>query len=116
MGSPAISRRTLRGRRLEPSRAGITPRMCPRSEDKNGSPYESVSRDCPVYCPGCTGGASTFTVLPDGDCMALETIISPNLDSTLRENRVFPPPEEFAKRAHIKSMAEYEQMYQRSVT
>jgi acetyl-CoA synthetase len=47
--------------------------------------------------------------------MASEIIISPNLDSTLRENRVFPPPEEFAKRAHIKSLAEYEQMYRRSV-
>ncbi|MGC2617788.1 MAG: acetate--CoA ligase [Acidobacteriaceae bacterium] len=48
--------------------------------------------------------------------MASETTINLNLDSTLRENRVFPPPEEFAQRAHIKSLAEYEQMYQRSVT
>ena len=39
----------------------------------------------------------------------------PNLDSTLRENRVFPPPAEFAAKAHIKSLAEYEQMYRRSV-
>ena len=39
----------------------------------------------------------------------------PNLDSTLRENRVFPPPAEFAAKAHIKSLAEYEHMYRRSV-
>jgi acetyl-CoA synthetase len=39
----------------------------------------------------------------------------PNLDSVLRENRVFPPPEEFAAKARIKSFAEYEQMYRRSV-
>jgi acetyl-CoA synthetase len=39
----------------------------------------------------------------------------PNLDSTLRENRVFPPPAEFAAQARIKSLAEYEQMYRRSV-
>ncbi len=39
----------------------------------------------------------------------------PNLDSTLRENRVFPPPSEFAAKAHIKNLAEYEQMYRRSV-
>jgi acetyl-CoA synthetase len=38
-----------------------------------------------------------------------------NLDSILRENRVFPPPAEFAAKAHIKSLAEYEQMYRRSV-
>jgi len=39
----------------------------------------------------------------------------PNLDSTLREHRVFPPPAEFAAKARIKSFAEYEQMYRRSV-
>ena len=47
--------------------------------------------------------------------MASETTISPNLETILRENRVFPPPEEFAKQAHIKSLAEYQRMYQRSV-
>jgi len=39
----------------------------------------------------------------------------PDLDSTLRENRVFPPPAEFAAAARIKSLAEYEQIYRRSV-
>lgn len=39
----------------------------------------------------------------------------PHLDSMLRENRVFPPPPEFAAKAHIKSLAEYEQLYKRSV-
>jgi acetyl-CoA synthetase len=39
----------------------------------------------------------------------------PNIDSTLRENRIFPPPEEFAAKARIKNLAEYEQMYRRSV-
>ena len=38
-----------------------------------------------------------------------------NLDSSLRENRVFAPPAEFAAKAHIKSVAEYEAMYRRSV-
>ena len=38
-----------------------------------------------------------------------------NLDSSLRENRVFPPLAEFAAHAHIKSLAEYEAMYRRSV-
>jgi len=47
--------------------------------------------------------------------MASETTINPNLESTLQEHRVFPPPEEFARQAHIKSLAEYQRMYQRSV-
>ncbi|MGC2639733.1 MAG: acetate--CoA ligase [Acidobacteriaceae bacterium] len=47
--------------------------------------------------------------------MATETAINPNLESILRENRVFPPPAEFASQAHIKSLAEYESMYRRSV-
>jgi acetyl-CoA synthetase len=38
-----------------------------------------------------------------------------NLDSSLRENRLFAPPAEFAAKAHIKSVAEYEAMYRRSV-
>jgi acetyl-CoA synthetase len=40
---------------------------------------------------------------------------STNLDSSLRENRVIPPPAEFAARAHVKSLAQYEEMYRRSV-
>ena len=36
-------------------------------------------------------------------------------DSILREDRVFPPPAEFAKRARIKSLAEYEELYRRSI-
>jgi len=38
-----------------------------------------------------------------------------DIDSTLRENRVFPPPEEFAAQAHIKSLAEYESLYKQSI-
>ena len=38
-----------------------------------------------------------------------------NLDSSLRENRVFAPPAEFAAKAHVKSLEEYEAMYRRSV-
>ncbi len=40
-----------------------------------------------------------------------ETGISVLLD----EQRSFPPPEEFSRRAHIKSMAEYEELYRRSI-
>jgi len=38
-----------------------------------------------------------------------------SLDSTLRENRVFPPPAEFAAKAHIRSLAEYEELYAQSI-
>ena len=38
-----------------------------------------------------------------------------NLDSTLREDRVFPPPQEFSAHAHIKSMEEYERLYKQSI-
>ena len=31
------------------------------------------------------------------------------------ENEVYPPPEEFSKKAHVKSMDEYKKMYERSV-
>ncbi len=43
------------------------------------------------------------------------SITNVNLDSTLRENRVFPVPEDFAAHAHVKSLAEYEDLYARSV-
>ena len=38
-----------------------------------------------------------------------------NLSSTLRENRLFPSPSEFAAKAHIKSLAEYESLYRQSI-
>jgi acetyl-CoA synthetase len=38
-----------------------------------------------------------------------------NLESTLRENRVFPTPLEFAAKAHIKSLEEYEALYKHSI-
>jgi acetyl-CoA synthetase len=37
------------------------------------------------------------------------------MDSLLRENRVFPPPAEFASRAHVKNLEEYEALYKKSV-
>ena len=40
---------------------------------------------------------------------------SRNLDSSLRENRVFQPPAEFAAKAHVKSLEQYEAMYRRSI-
>jgi acetyl-CoA synthetase len=41
--------------------------------------------------------------------------IDPNLSSILREHRVFPPPPEFAAKAHVKSLEEYETLYRRSI-
>src|SRR5579863_3000873 len=38
-----------------------------------------------------------------------------DIDSTLRENRLFPPPPEFSAKAHIKSLEEYEQLYKQSI-
>ncbi|HII16515.1 TPA: acetate--CoA ligase [Candidatus Woesearchaeota archaeon] len=40
---------------------------------------------------------------------------SEEIDSYMKENRIFYPPEEFKKRAHIKSMHEYDLMYQHSI-
>jgi acetyl-CoA synthetase len=37
-----------------------------------------------------------------------------NITSVLKETRQFPPPTEFAARAHIKSLAEYERLWQRA--
>jgi acetyl-CoA synthetase len=45
----------------------------------------------------------------------LPALANQDIDSTLRENRVFPPPAEFSAKAHIKSLAEYEALYQRSI-
>jgi acetyl-CoA synthetase len=36
-------------------------------------------------------------------------------DSTLRENRLFPPPPEFGAHAHIKSIQQYEELYKQSI-
>jgi acetyl-CoA synthetase len=41
--------------------------------------------------------------------------VNQDLDSTLREDRVFPPPPGFSAQAHIKSLEEYEALYRRSI-
>jgi acetyl-CoA synthetase len=41
--------------------------------------------------------------------------VGTNFESLLRENRVFPPPAEFAAKAHISSEQQYEAMYRRSI-
>lgn len=40
---------------------------------------------------------------------------SGNIESTLHESRVFPPPQAFAERAHLKSKDDYLKAYRRSV-
>jgi acetyl-CoA synthetase len=47
--------------------------------------------------------------------LPVSSIAQQNLDSTLRENRVFPPPAEFSAKAHIKSLEEYETLYKQSI-
>jgi acetyl-CoA synthetase len=57
-----------------------------------------------------SGTTSTDSVSPKNPATP-----SQDLESTLREDRVFPPPPEFAAEAHIKSLAEYEALYARSI-
>src|SRR5579862_1380867 len=38
-----------------------------------------------------------------------------NIDSILQEQRSFPPPAEFSRHAHVKSLEEYERIYKESV-
>ena len=46
---------------------------------------------------------------------SVSALSNQDLDSTLRENRVFPPPEEFSRKAHIKSLEQYETLYKQSI-
>src|ERR1700712_1124648 len=46
---------------------------------------------------------------------ASQPSVGTNFESLLRENRVFQPPAEFAAKAHVSSLAQYEEMYRRSV-
>src|SRR6202789_1991999 len=43
------------------------------------------------------------------------SVANRDIESTLREHRVFPPPPEFSAKAHIKSLAEYEALYKQSI-
>jgi acetyl-CoA synthetase len=38
-----------------------------------------------------------------------------NIESVLQEARVFPPPKEFSRRAHLKSLAQYRKLYHESI-
>ncbi|MGA2276059.1 MAG: acetate--CoA ligase [Terracidiphilus sp.] len=43
------------------------------------------------------------------------SVAGKDIDSTLREDRVFPPPPEFSAAAHIQSLQEYETLYKKSI-
>ena len=45
----------------------------------------------------------------------VSSLSNQDLESTLREFRVFPPPPEFSAKAHIKSLEEYETLYKSSI-
>jgi acetyl-CoA synthetase len=47
--------------------------------------------------------------------LPVSSLSSQDIDSTLRETRVFPPPPEFSAKAHIKSLEEYESLYKSSI-
>jgi acetyl-CoA synthetase len=46
---------------------------------------------------------------------AASSAANQDLDSTLRELRVFPPPPEFSQNAHIQSLEQYEALYRQSI-
>ena len=46
---------------------------------------------------------------------ALADLQNSSIDSILHEQRSFPPPPEFAERAHISSLGEYEDLYKESM-
>ena len=47
--------------------------------------------------------------------MCVHTSDGTNMESLLRENRVFQPPAEFAAKARVGSVEQYEATYRRSV-
>ena len=47
--------------------------------------------------------------------MAATAPAGTQIESTLAETRVFPPPPAFAQRAQIRSMAEYQRLYQEAL-
>jgi acetyl-CoA synthetase len=57
-----------------------------------------------------------MTSLPVFEVAApVSVVASQDIDSTLRENRVFPPPPEFSAKAHIQSLEQYETLYKQSI-
>src|SRR5271165_3397944 len=45
---------------------------------------------------------------------AMSSPTSSNITSVLKESRIFPPPPAFSASAHVKSVAEYEALYQKA--
>ena len=47
--------------------------------------------------------------------LPMNAAVNQDIDSTLRETRVFPPPAEFSAKAYIKSLEQYEELYKQSI-
>jgi acetyl-CoA synthetase len=45
-----------------------------------------------------------------------DTVNSTRIESVLQEKRVFSPPKEFCKHAHVKSLAQYRKLYKESIS
>src|SRR5689334_17977121 len=45
-----------------------------------------------------------------------DTVPAVSIESVLQEHRIFLPPKEFSKRAHLKSLTLYRKLYRESVT
>src|SRR4051794_24102232 len=46
---------------------------------------------------------------------AMAETTSTGIESTQQENRLFPPPKDFAAKAHIKSREQYDKLYRESI-
>ena len=73
--------------------------------------------------PVVSGGYAEFGITAAfgytlADCHSEDTDMADSsgaIESSLQEKRVFPPPPEFARRAHIRSREEYERLYRESI-
>src|SRR5512137_460040 len=45
----------------------------------------------------------------------MNNVAGPAIESVLNENRIFPPPKDFSRQAHLQSLAQYRRLYRESV-
>src|ERR1700743_1298318 len=108
---PSSSSPVLRRRRRSPPAQGLAHRT--------SSPIKFSHTDfsCAAFIPKIRAAPANISahIKKDSSMSSTPSATNQALDSTLRENRLFPPPPEFSAHAHIQSLEQYEELYKQSI-
>ena len=95
---------------------GFAEKLVALPEDGRTPPRRSPAVTNPLHFSAVDALAHRSKMPATNQCILMAASQSlTNITSVLREERLFPPPKDFARRARIFSLAQYRKLYQQSI-